>query len=270
MKLINITNENWIDLIFENRNQNYGAYLLRKENNETLFKSFMIGCVLFIIPFIILLSIRNNKESIHNETFNEQILPPTLFDVDLVQIPPVQSQIQSSTKSKVNVIKYTEFVPVSANKITEEVVSVKDLFDGVIGNKNIEGDEDGTILVDENPGITDIIGSDTGNTITDNKVFDAVEIKAVPFGGLDKFYSDFAKKYNAPNLEEGVSMLNVIVRFVVEIDGSISNVTILRDPGMGAGKEAVRVLKTMPKWTPAVQNGTKVRSNFTLPIKIKV
>ena len=244
MNLLTLTNKNWIDLIFENRNQSYGAYLLRKENNVTLFKSFMLGSVLFTIPFVLLLMERN-MDSINTVTKTEYILPPTSNIVEFVQVEPVHKEIKATLKSKLNVLKFTELKPVAASTINEDVAIVTDLFDGVIGTENIMGDENGSLLVNDTPGNSNQVGSSLGTETNANTIFDRVEIQATPNGGLDKFYKAFAQKYNAPVLDEGVSMISVIVRFVVEIDGSITNISILRDPGMGAGKEAVRVLKTL-------------------------
>lgn len=269
MNFLNLTDSNWIDLVFDDRNKAYGAYNLRKENNKTLLKSFIVGSTLFLIPFILFLSIRNS-EKINKDFIDDSLLHPNVIPDDFIEVTPRFTEIKSTVKSKVDVIKFTEMVAVDANSIKDEVVTINELLDGVIGSENIVGDANGTLLVNETAGESNQISSDSGNEINANTIFDRVEIQAIPNGGLDKFYKSFAQKYNAPDLDEGVTTVSVIVRFVVEIDGSISNISILRDPGMGAGKEAVRVLRTMPKWIPAVQNGKHVRSNFTLPIKIKV
>lgn len=71
-------------------------------------------------------------------------------------------------------------------------------------------------------------------------------------------------------MSSDIKKIQVIVKFIVEKDGSLSDIVILRDPGYGAGKEALRVLSTMPKWKAAIQNNRKVRSHFTLPITIQV
>lgn len=68
--------------------------------------------------------------------------------------------------------------------------------------------------------------------------------------------------------EEGLMGI-VSVFFVVEIDGSLSNIKVLRDIGYGTGKEAIRVLKASPRWNPGVKNGEKVRSTFSLSIRVQ-
>ncbi len=62
----------------------------------------------------------------------------------------------------------------------------------------------------------------------------------------------------------------VILQFVVEKDGSLSNIAALRDPGNGLGEEAIRVLKLAPKWKPGVQNGRNVRVQYTIPVNFNL
>jgi len=76
-------------------------------------------------------------------------------------------------------------------------------------------------------------------------------------------------KYPAEARGNGVEG-TVIVRFVVEKNGDISNVDLLRDPGAGCGAEAVRVVKAMPKWVPGKQRGKPVKVQYTLPVKFKL
>ena len=86
-------------------------------------------------------------------------------------------------------------------------------------------------------------------------------------GGTDSLYAFLARniKYPADANEKGIEG-RVYVSFIVETDGTFSNVKILRDIGGGCGKEAVRVIKLMPKWIPGTQRGRPVRTQFNLPI----
>ncbi|MEY2739714.1 MAG: hypothetical protein RL259_1623, partial [Bacteroidota bacterium] len=90
-------------------------------------------------------------------------------------------------------------------------------------------------------------------------------------GGMDAFYKKFASSFTPPEVDEGVTQLRVLVGFVVEKDGSFTDIRVIRDGGYPeAGKEAIRVLKKMPNWKPAVHNGRSVRSQFALPIVVRV
>lgn len=98
-------------------------------------------------------------------------------------------------------------------------------------------------------------------------VFTAVEQEPAFRGGVNKFYTFLQQniKYPAQMREKKVEG-KVFIGFIVEKDGSLSGLKILREPGYGSGKEAVRVLSLSPKWEPGIQNGRKVRVQYTLPI----
>ncbi|WP_431242965.1 energy transducer TonB [Flavobacterium sp. P21] len=88
-------------------------------------------------------------------------------------------------------------------------------------------------------------------------------------GGMDKFYSYVGNNFRRPELDAEMT-LKVYVSFVIEKDGSITDIMVQKDPGYGMGKEAIRVLKSLKtKWTPGILNGKPVRTAYNLPITIK-
>jgi protein TonB len=106
------------------------------------------------------------------------------------------------------------------------------------------------------------------NNISDNLIYDiqGLDLKPDFLGGRDEFYKFIAKNYRTPDVKK----LNgkVYVTFVIEKDGSLTNIKVLKDIGYGTGKEAIRVLELSPKWIPGEQNGKKVRCTYSLPISI--
>lgn len=102
-----------------------------------------------------------------------------------------------------------------------------------------------------------------------NKTFELDKIPSYPHG-MDEFYKYVAKNFRTPELDEG-QVLTVLVSFIVEKDGSMSNIKVLRNPGYGMDKEAIRVLQSLKvKWEPGIIKGQKVRTEYALPIKVKV
>jgi hypothetical protein len=103
----------------------------------------------------------------------------------------------------------------------------------------------------------------------DNTVYNTsgIEVKPEFPGGIEKFYSFVQKNYNMPD-QEGLKG-KVYVTFVVEKDGSLTDIKVLRDIGYGTGKEAIRVLKATPRWNPGEQNGKRVRCTFSVPISLQ-
>jgi hypothetical protein len=115
---------------------------------------------------------------------------------------------------------------------------------------------------------------DTGSVqdptnVSDNTVYNTAGIDVKPEfqGGMDEFYKYFAKNYKTPNVA-GLKG-KVYMSFVVEKDGSLTDIKVLRDIGYGTGKEAIRVLELCPKWLPGEQDGKKVRCTYSLPISIE-
>lgn len=96
--------------------------------------------------------------------------------------------------------------------------------------------------------------------------FSGIEEKPEFPGGINEFYKLIAKNYRTPDVQ-GLKG-TVIVSFVIEKDGSLTELKVLRDIGYGTGEEAIRVLKLSPLWKPAHQLGQPVRCSYTIPIKI--
>jgi protein TonB len=104
-------------------------------------------------------------------------------------------------------------------------------------------------------------------------VFNSNELQVKPEypGGINDFYKLISTNMKAPDFEPETDMvLKVYVSFVIEKDGSITDIKALRDPGYGMGAEAKRVLSLSKKWSPGKQNGKIVRSSFMLPIAINL
>ncbi len=283
MSKLNIFRKEWLDIIFENRNKNYGAYQLRLENPRTTMMSFFIGIGLFggVIGSTVLF---NNVQ-----TASASEATPTDFSKVLVldRVPvekkekkeEVREVAENLVKAKTIVLKEKTVVFVKPNVIDDkdvenDMLNMEELLKSNIGNKAADGSgKDGVIDVGEGVvGNKVVDGPDEGAEILEsgNGIVMNVQVKASPIGGMNAFSSMFISRFRSPTMNASTSEVKVIVSFVVEKDGSLSDIKVLRDPGFGVGAEAVRVLKGMPKWEPAKQNGAKVRSQFTLPISIKV
>jgi TonB family protein len=100
-----------------------------------------------------------------------------------------------------------------------------------------------------------------------NKVFTVVEHEPTYSGGISKFYDFLGRTIHYPAAaKEKKIQGKVFLTFIVEADGSITHIKILRDIGYGCGKEAARVMALSPKWIPGTQNGHKVRVQYNVPI----
>lgn len=260
MKL-DILNNQWLEIVFEGRNKVYGAYELRKSVTKNSIKALIIGTVVFALavsaPLIISLL---PDSSANDDALNVKIttvkMPPKEKPKENLPPPP-------PPPPKVDQVKFVKPVVAKAEDVVEEIVVIKDIKDKKIGAETIKGDPDAVLTVEP-------VGTGTAAVVEeDNTVYNTAGIEVKPDfpGGMDKFYAYVAKNYQTPE-EEGLKG-KVYVTFVVEKDGSLTDIKVLRDIGYGTGKEAIRVLSKTPRWNPGEQNGKKVRCTFSLPINIQ-
>lgn len=262
MKLDIIKNQ-WLDIVFEGRNKIYGAYELRKSNSKTTIKALIIGSVIFAFavaaPLIASFLPDSGEDDVNNNVKIATIkLPPKKEEVKPNQPPP------PPPPPKVDQVKFTKPVVAKAEEVTEDPPKIEELKDKKVGSETIKGDPDAVLTVDEP------VGTGTAAVVEeDNQVYNTAGIEVKPDfpGGIEKFYKFVGNNYKTPE-EEGLKG-KVYVTFVVEKDGSLTDIKVLRDIGYGTGAEAIRVLKKCPKWTPGEQNGKKVRVLYSLPITIQ-
>ena len=255
MKL-DLLKSQWLEIVFDGRNKLYGAYELRKTNGKTNVKSFIIGGVIF--TFLVSIPVLANllPDGSDDNTLDQKIttvkLPPKEKPKENLPPPP--------PPPKVDQVKFVKPVVAKAEEVTEEPPKVEDLKDKKISDVTVKGDPDAEPTVEP-----------VGNQVVeeDNSIYSTAGIEVKPDfpGGLEKFYKFVGKNFQVPE-EEGLKG-KVFVTFVVEKDGSLTDIKVLRDIGYGTGKEAIRVLKSCPKWNPGEQNGKKVRVLYSLPISIQ-
>jgi protein TonB len=263
MKL-DLLNKQWLDIVFEGRNKSYGAYELRKKNNNTSMIAFFIGACVFALavatPKIAeLIGGSGDDDSANLDTKITTVkMPPKEKPKENLPPPP-------PPPPKVDQVKVVKPVVAKTEEITEDPPKNKEVENKKIGSETIKGDPDADLRL-EPPGD----GPKQAEVVEDsNELFNSagVEVKPEFPGGIAKFYNFIKNNYQAPD-EPGLKG-QVFVSFVVEKDGSLTDIKVLRDIGFGTGKEAMRVLNKCPKWTPAEQNGKKVRCSYQIPIKIE-
>jgi protein TonB len=257
MKL-DLFNKQWIDIVFEGRNKAYGAYELRQENSKTSVRALLIGAVVFILavsaPLIYnLIPDMSSDDASLDQKIVTIKLPPKDIPKDIPPPPP--------PPPKQDQVKFVKPVVAKTDEIVEEPPKVEEIVDKKLGAETIKGDENAPLTVEP-------VGNGPSVVEDDNQIYNTAGIEVKPDfpGGLGKFYGFVGKNYNAP---EDCGSGKVFVTFVVEKDGSLTDIKVLREVCPGSGKEAIRVLKSCPKWTPGEQNGKKVRVLYSLPITIQ-
>ena len=276
MSKIDLISSDWVDLVFEGRNKAYGAYRLRKSTTKRNILA-MVAVVLLLIVAFIILTVKNFVDEQRAKVAMTQVAELTNYDQPKkkaevkqkkVEVEPerVVERVKSSIKFTAPVIKKDEEVkPDEELKTQDELMSTKT----AIGTFDVKGNDDanGEILKAK-----DVIAEpEPPKHEEENKVFDIVEQQPLFPGGpaaLMKYLSENTK-YPVVAQENGVQG-RVTVQFVVEKDGSISDVHVLRGVDPSLDKEAVRVVKSLPRWTPGKQNGITVRVNYRVPVLFRL
>lgn len=274
MAKLNIFKSDWIDMVFEGRNKKYGAYQLRSENPKTTTKALIIGIIIFSVavstPMVSRwigdsMGVAKNKEE--EVKLVEIIEIPEPQPEELPPPPPVVQQIQAPK----NIVEEVKFKPLEAAKkeeVPDDPPKIEQFKDADPGKENREAAPTGDIVIGVESGDLD---KGVEPTEDPNAVYNMAGLQVQP-----SFPGDFqaeVTKYLSSRLPEVDRDLNVrmYVNFVVEKDGSISNVKATRDPGYGLAKQAEQAVKAIKKkWEPGVQNGKKVRVSYTLPIVINI
>jgi len=166
-------------------------------------------------------------------------------------------------KPKVDQVKFPPMVVKPDIEVKEKPPTIEELKVADPGQKNLKGDKNADVVIDEPVGT-----SDTKVTEEDpNKIFTSVEQVPVFPGGMEKFYAYLQKTMRYPAVaRENGTQGKVIVSFVCERDGSLTDIHVTRGIGDGCDEEAARVIKASPKWSPGIQNGRPVRVAYSVPI----
>lgn len=267
---LDILKPEWLDVVFSDRNKAYGAYQLRKNNPKNTSVALVITVVLFALavsaPTIINKIkgfIPKPKEKVKIE---EVVLqpPPPLNEAEPPPPPPPSPEPQ---KPRVDQVKFIPPVVKPDEQVREkDPPSQEDLKVVDAGPKDIKGDPTQTVRIDEPVGNAPVSAAVT--EANPNEIFTSVEVLPSFPGGMAAFGKYLSKSLRYPSVaqENGVQG-RVNVTFVVERDGSLTDIKpIGRQLGSGLEEEAVRVLKSAPKWTPGRQNGRPVRVQYTVPI----
>jgi protein TonB len=272
MSKLSIYETGWINLVFQDRNKEYGAYQLRQESTKTALSALFMG-VLFIfgalsIPVII---------TYLNPTTGITIGIPEFTNIVVQVTDIIPNQLEEKKTLPQIKIKNVD-VPVKSDKLVNPIIVQASQANQDIAknsdNTNIPNTSaDGTGTVGLNPTASSGAGTETLTPVDlGNTIVSSVSLDKVPEfpGGINKFYTYVGNNFEKQEIE-GSGAIRVYVSFVIERDGSMTDIQVKRDPGYGLGKEAIRVLKSLKtKWSPGMINGKAVRTAYNLPITVQM
>ena len=278
MTQIDLISNEWSDLLFENRNKEYGAYVLRHQTGNRNLAS-ILAILVFVAAIVSLLVIKNEYDRYvakHTvvvydqgmETSNLKNKAPEVKRAEPIRrenIEEVVEKIKCSIKFVAPVIKKDDEVdPKDEMRTQDEIMKSKvsiSVFDV------LNGSEDGEVLKAKQMLVTEPVKP----KVEEYKVFEVVEQMPSFPGGDVALMQYLSKNIKYPPVAEEMGIQGrVICTFVVERDGSVSDIRIARSVDPSLDKEAIRVVSGMPTWIPGRQNGQSVRVKYTLPVTFRL
>lgn len=244
------TNKALLDIVFSHRNKQYGAYELRLNYAKRINRALLItlglaGALVSSFAF-------GRDEQFEKPTYATTEVTITEVDQTKPVPPPPPPPPQEVTTTETKVVKFTE--PIIVTEPTEPPPAQVDLIGAQIGTFNRDGD---TCMIAPLPDIDG--GTGIIDAPTEPDIFERVEIEAEFPGGMNKWRQYLERNLRvSDDIPEGTYA--VVVQFIVDTEGNISDVIALTNHGYEMENEAVRIIKRGPKWNPAIQNGRQVKA----------
>ena len=253
-----------LDIIFDNRNKQYGAYALRKGYNSRMTLALITSISLFVLVFLVIKPGASSDSVLPFDEKGFELVDVELPPVNLPEPEPVQQQ-PSTQQQTFAQTQYTNRFIIVPNTTVTDIPTQSTIDHTLIGSHTIDGPP-------ADPGILQPLTNGTGNG-SSPMVKEPEEVKApLPSstpefpGGKEAWLAFLSRHLQSPSDLEPGEKKTVMVRFYVDTDGSITNFAIVQSGGKQYDNEVIRVLKKMPKWKPAVQNGVPVSVSFTQPV----
>ena len=275
MSKIDLISNDWIELIFAGRNHAYGAYQLRKSTGKRNLWSMVFVAAVAALAYVGLAAYNTYQEQ-QKARFEAEMEASLLEQKKEAKVekkteaPKVELQKVEKVKSSIAftppvIKKDSEVKPEEEMKTQDELNENKT----AIGAFDVKGndEEGGTVL----KAVEEIATPEPPKHEEENKVFDVVEQMPSFPGGPSALmaYLSSHVKYPAVAEENGIQG-RVTVQFVVEKDGSVTDVKTMKSVDPSLDREAERVVRSMPKWIPGKQNGSAVRVKYFVPVVFRL
>lgn len=281
---IDLTSQSWRDLIFEDKNKEFGAYQMRKNSDKRHNMAFLYMLVGLVLVFILILGLnkyfdyRAEQEAIALQEQREKMMAAALPQQEEQAEEEEQPEEQKFEQPEVQVpeevlatVQVTQIAIVDADKVKNEVMDMDTQKEDntARGVVNQEGSDD----VDKFKAVQEqvVVHEPVVEKPKEEQIFVAVEQQAEFPGGPAALMRWLSQNVRYPEAAQQNDVQGrVVVKFVVEKDGSIGAATIAKGVDKDLDREALRVVKKMPKWQPGKNNGVAVRSYFNLPVVFKL
>jgi len=277
--LINVYKTEWLDLVFADRNKNYGAYELRSKSSSIMTRALFVSGSLFLLLCF--------SPLIYAKLFPKDVIVDTVTTVTETTLPDQIHQMKKDEPKpekkpepakadpvKVKTIALPSQVVVVNKVDIADPPTIKEIQNAVISDKTQDGVVAPNAVLTDNKGSGD--GSGTakeGTGESSNEVLGLSGVDEYPeFTGGAKAWSKYMERnlrYPSRAQEEGAGG-KVFVSFVVEKDGSITDVSVIKGIGFGCDEEAIKVIKKSPLWKPGKNKGVPVRVRYNMAINFQI
>ncbi|MBD5308208.1 MAG: energy transducer TonB [Bacteroides sp.] len=280
-KDVDLSSKEWRDIVFEGKNKDFGAYVLRQgsvsRHNKAMIVVVIVIAVVFALAFLVNTVIKQAESRPEDE--GEQVLVEMGTTEEVEEQP--EEEPQKFEEQQLEEVVQEELL--NTQKVTEVAIVEDDQVDEEIKSQDeIKADDRALGQVNEDRGVDDIINAQEHKEVVvveekkpeppaENHVFDAVEQPPQFPGGDAALLQWLANHVNYPPVaaENGIQG-RVMIKFVVTKTGQVGEVQVLRSKDPDLDKEAVRVVKMLPKFQPGKQNGHPVNVWFTVPVNFKL
>jgi protein TonB len=273
MENVSIYGKKWLDLVFEGRNKEYGAYQMRKENSKTTLKAFFFGSFILCGLTFILSSFSNTEIAtpILEETYVPVVMDDIIFDtkpeIEKPKLTENNSQSQAAPLQTPTTPINSGTMVVATTILSQESIPTNNEL--AVAPIAFNSGNIGTGLPNSNSGNSNS-GEITGVVSSNPYRTSVLDVQPAYPGGIKRFYQFVGENFNKDRDYEGKTV-RVNVAFVIEKNGLMTDIKVLEDTNSDVSKEAIRVLKSLKtKWSPGIKNGQPVRTQFTLPITVQL
>ncbi len=279
-KDVDLSSKEWRDLIFEGKNKEYGAYEMRAKSDARHNRAMLV--IIIVIAAVALLAMLVNtvieKAAARPEDQTEQAMVEMATEEAQEEEPQEEEQQRVEEQKPevlpeevLNTMKATELKITADAEVKEEIKSQDEMKESTtaVGTSDFDkGTDDLNVVLEHKD---EVVVEEKKEPVDDNKVFDVVEQNPVFPGGEAALLKYVAEHIRYPAMaQENNIQGRVVVQFVVTKTGSIGQVKVVRSKDPDLDKEAVRVVKSLPKFTPGKMNGHAVNVWYTLPINFKL
>ena len=282
---VDLTSQEWRDLVFADKNKDFGAYELRKQSDKRHNMAVLFTLVGLIVVFILILAYskysdyRAEQDAIALQEQREKMAAAELLQQEEAEPEPepepedtkMEMEIPEIPEEVLATVQVTQIAIVDADKVQNEVMDMEEQKEDntARGVVNQEGSDD----VDKFKAVQEqvIVKEPEPEKPKEEEIFVAVEQPAEFPGGQAALMKWLSNNIRYPEAAQQNDIQGrVVVKFVVEKDGSVGHAEIARGVDKDLDREALRVVNKMPKWQPGKNNGVAVRSYFNLPVTFRL